>query len=382
MKERNASLKEQLQTRDNLPVIEMEDEFGQPHQNDENCKICLVLPKYKFDWFKQVDKMNTIFAVILGLLAIIDLWLVYKTFYSNEYVMEIINKYRDKRTEKWEQQLTYLGLQEDKINEMQNKLEISEVNAKEIETRFTVLLNNFEHEDMQLKLIEKKIPSKNDLKLMSKPSLEEHLYELENNEPKLLNQTLEFHSVHDSIKILASDLQWTIDTKSEVSLKLQNRSEMLNSGNTSLEHLDSNLCQYVVHLLQERNAKVHETLVKVNQNYELISHLSSKVAKAGNTYAQRYNKVRDVYYMGLVRIHRALMETEVCFPRLNKLHKYTLVMYGIDKRCVTNVVRHLRKSELVVWPDGKDSWLFINSKPVVNVRKRGPPEYLVPIYAK
>ena len=109
--------------------------------------------------------------------------------------------------------------------------------------------------------------------------------------------------------------------------------------------------------------------------------MSSKVAKAGNRYAQRYNKVRDEYYLGLVRIHRALMETEVCFPSLNKLHKYTLVMYGIDKRCVTKVMRHLRKSELVTGPNCKDSWLFINSKPVVNVRKRGPPEYLVPIYA-
>ncbi len=381
LKECNASLEEQLQIRNNLPVIEMGEESGQQNCNeqDENDKVCLILPKDKYTWFKQIDEWKTVFAVFLLVLAIGSIWLLSKPIYTTEREMETIDRYNEKRTDQWKEQLDYLGLQEDKINEMQDKLETSKINVTDIETRITALLNKFEHEDAELKLIEEKIPSENDLQLISKQSLEEHLYELENNEPKLINYTVEFHSVHDTINVLAGEIQWTINTEREVGLKLKNHYEMLDAGNTTLDHLDSAQCQFSVKFLQNRLAKLHETLANVVRSYRSISNMTDKVAMTGNTYRRYYQNVKDDYYMSMVRVHLALMETEVCFPRLNHLHKYTLVMYGIDKRCVTKVLRHLRKSQLVIGSDGKDSWLFINSKPVLKVRKGGLPEYLVPV---
>ena len=131
--------------------------------------------------------------------------------------------------------------------------------------------------------------------------------------------------------------------------------------------------------LHNRIADQQESLRNINSKYQLALELQEKIAASGNTYLENLRRIKKKYYMSLVRIHQALLETEVCFPKLNKLHKYTLVMYGIDKRCITNVIKHLRKSELIKEFGGEDNWLFINSKAVLIARKGRPLKFLASI---
>ncbi len=165
LKECNTRLEERLQIRGNLPVIEMGEESDQENQNkeDDNDKICLVLPKQKFNWFKTVDKWIKILAVLLLVTAVANVCQMFKSGFSTDEIVDIISKDHDKRIEKWQHQFDFLDPLDKTIDEMKNKLETSKTNVKELRTRFNALLNNITEIDKQLNVIKKETTNRNGL---------------------------------------------------------------------------------------------------------------------------------------------------------------------------------------------------------------------------
>ncbi len=384
LKRDNLRLEELLQTRDNLPVVEINTDPGQQNENDgeENDRICLVLPKYKFTWFQNVDKWFKVLAVLLILTSIVNFAQMYRN-YGTDQLVDAINKDRGKRADKWQHQFTFLGPLEKQIDEVKEKLGTCTTNAKELRTRYTALLKNFEHGDQQLANIERAIPSKTiDFKLIKKSKLEEYLCQLESNEPTSLsrdtyNNTSQFHAAVEMTRTLGNDVNWIIKVEDEVGAKLRNHSDALDSGNTDLDHLDSAICRYMTGFLYGRLAELHEPLVKVNKNYRSLVNLHTIVTTKGHSYTHRFQGLLDEYYKNLVKLHLALMQTEVCFPIHSKFDEYLMVMYGVEKHCFFKAVKP-RKSALLLGLGGKDSVLMMNSRPVALVRPNGEIEHLVP----
>ncbi len=225
-------------------------------------------------------------------------------------------------------------------------------------------------------------PSKNlDFKQIKKERIEEYLFQLETNEPTLVNREMynylsEYNALVEPITILASDMKWIIDTENEVDMKIRNHSEALESGNIDLDHLDSIFCKYIVGSLHTRLAALHEILYKVNKNYGSLLNLQKKVEAKTST--QQFRKIIDEYYTSLVKGHLALMETEVCFPRYNKFDEYLMAMYGVEKHCFFKAVKP-RKSNLLLGQEGKDSVLMIKEIPVTLVAPDGVLKYLAPV---